>query len=277
MKKLYLKIKNRIDGFYQYKDLLALLVERDLKLKYRRSFLGYLWSILNPLLSMAVQAVVFTSIFRNSIENFPVYLICGNILFSFMRESSTQALTSVIDNAALLKKTYVPKYIFTLSKITSGLVNFVLSLGALLIVMIVTGVPFRWENLLAIVPILELYVFCVGLGLLVASLTVFFRDMKNLWSVVTLAWMYMTPIFYSLESFYQGDVMKMAGISMLIRRFNPMYMYIQQFRALIMNYRPAWEVPTVVLMGRGALVAIIMLIVGIIVFNRTEDKFILYI
>ena len=277
MKKLILKIKGWLNTFLKYKDLLILLVQRDLKLKYRRSFLGYLWSILNPLLSMAVQAIVFTTIFRHSIDNYPVYLICGNILFSFMRDSSQQALTSVVDNAALLKKTYVPKYIFTLSKITSGLVNFVFSLGALLIVMIATGVPFRWQNLLSVVPIVELYVFCIGLGLFVAALTVFFRDMKNLWSVVTLAWMYMTPIFYSLESFYEGDVMKMGGISMLIRRVNPMYMYIQQFRAFIMDYRPVWEVPTAVLMGRGALVAVVMLIVGIFTFNATKDKFILYI
>lgn len=277
MKRFYRKIKGWIFTFFKYKDLLLLLVQRDIKLKYRRSFLGYLWSIMNPLLTMIVMSVVFTRIFRRSIENYPVYLICGNILFSYMRDASTQAVSSVIDNSALLKKTYVPKYIFTLSKITSSFVNLILSLGALLIVMLFTRVPFQWSNLLVFIPILELYVFCVGLGLFLGAITVFFRDMKNLWSVITLAWMYLTPIFYSLESYFENDPMHMPLIALIIRRFNPMYMYIQQFRSMILHYSPAWEAPTEVLVLRGALVAIIMLIIGIATFNSTKDKFILYI
>ncbi len=267
--------------FLKYWDLLVLLVQRDLKLKYRRSFLGYLWSVLNPLLSMIVMAIVFTRMFKRSIPNYPLYLICGNILFSFMRDSTNQALNSVIGNAALLKKTYVPKYIFTLSKITSCMVNFVLSLGALVIVMVATGQPFRWMNLLIIVPVVELYVFCVGLGLLLAAGTVFFRDIKNIWSVVTLAWMYLTPIFYSVESFNDSKekgVVVISTLGLIIRRFNPMYMYIQQFRYLIMQYEVALiEVPCSLLMWRGAVCAVLMLIVGVLTFNATKNKFILYI
>ena len=264
MKKLILKIKGWLNTFLKYKDLLILLVQRDLKLKYRRSFLGYLWSILNPLLSMAVQAIVFTTIFRHSIDNYPVYLICGNILFSFMRDSSQQALTSVVDNAALLKKTYVPKYIFTLSKITSGLVNFVFSLGALLIVMIATGVPFRWQNLLSVVPIVELYVFCIGLGLFVAALTVFFRDMKNLWSVVTLAWMYMTPIFYPVSIIPQRFL--------TVYKMNPMYQYITFMRTILIE----GKAPTPMNYLGCIVSAVILLIIGRYVFKKNEDKFILY-
>ena len=274
---MYLKVKGWLHTFFKYKDLLSLLVQRDIKLKYRRSFLGYLWSILSPLLSMAVMAIVFTSIFKRSIENYPVYLICGNILFSFMRDSSTQAMNSVIGSAALLKKTYVPKYIFTLSKITSSFVNFIFSLGALLIVMIATGVPFRWSNLLIVIPICELYVFCIGLGLFLSAITVFFRDMKNLWGVVTLAWMYLTPIFYSLESFYKDDPVNLNGIGMYIREYNAMYMYIQQFRAMILNYAPVWEASIDTLIIRGGVFSIVSFLIGIITFNITKDKFILYI
>ena len=281
MKKLAEHIRGGVAGFIRYWDLLILLVQRDIKLKYRRSVLGYLWSVLNPLLSMLIMAVVFTRIFKRSIENFPVYLICGNILFSFMRDATTQALTSVVGNSTLIKKAYVPKYIFTLSKITSSMVNFLLSLGALVIVMIATGVSFRWSNLLIVVPITELYFFCVGLGLFLASTTVFFRDIRNIWSVVTLAWMYLTPIFYSLESFYDTSIhntyLASSTIGLIIRQFNPMYMYIQQFRYFIMQYNPVWEVPWTELMWRGALMAVIMLIVGAVVFDRTKDKFILYI
>ena len=281
MKKSITTVRGWFRRFSRYWDLLVLLVQRDIKLKYRRSFLGYLWSILTPLLSMAVMAIVFTKMFKRSIENYPLYLICGNILFSFMRESTNQALYSVIGNAALLKKTYVPKYIFTLSKVTSCMVNFVLSLGALLIVMIATGQPFRWMNLLIIVPTVELYVFCVGLGLLLAAGTVFFRDIKNIWSVITLAWMYLTPIFYSVESFNESKepgVIAVSTLGVIIRRFNPMYMYIQQFRYFIMQYEVTLiEVPCHLLIWRGAICSVLMLVIGLLTFNATKNKFILYI
>ena len=147
--------------------------------------------------------------------------------------------------------------------------------------MIATRVHFQWMNLLIIVPIIELYVFCTGLALFLGAITVFFRDIKNIWSVVTLAWMYMTPIFYSLESFYTPGIenrnLAMATLGLFIRRFNPMYGYIQQFRYFIIQYSPAWEVPCSVLMFRGALFSLGMLLVGAITFRLSEDKFILYI
>ena len=108
----------RMQGFYKYKDLLVQLVSRDLKLKYRRSFLGYVWSILNPLLLMLVMTIVFSHIFRFDIANYPVYLIIGQTLYNYMNNSTTHAIYSITDNGPLLKKTYVPKYIFTLAKIT---------------------------------------------------------------------------------------------------------------------------------------------------------------
>ena len=281
MKRIINTCRGWLRRFAMYWDLLVLLVQRDIKLKYRRSFLGYLWSVLNPLLSMLVMVVVFSTMFKRKIENFPVYLICGNILFSFMREATNKAMTSVIENASLLKKANVPKYIFTLSKVTSSMVNFVLSLGALVIVMIATKVPFRWNNLLIIIPIVELYAFCVGLGMLLASATVFFRDIKNIWGVITLAWMYLTPIFYSLGSFYNDSEPNRnraaTALGLIIRRFNPMYMYIQQFRYFIIQNADAWEVPTPELVWRGALVAAVFLVAGTLTFNATKNKFILYI
>lgn len=259
-------LRFRLHTFLKYKDLLSLLVERDIKLKYRRSALGYIWSILNPLLSMLVMVIVFSHMFSRGIENYPVYLICGNILFNFLRDSSTQAMHSIVSNAAMLKKIYVPKYIFTLSRITSSFVNLLFSLGALLIVMIITRIRFSWINLMMIIPIVELYVFCVGLGLFLAAANVFFRDISNIWNVVTLAWMYLTPIFYSLES--TSPMMRR-----LIPQLNPMYLYVTQMRAFVMSR--AWPAP--VLIGRGALIAVLMLALGLLVFTRTKDKFILHI
>ena len=156
---------DRLNIFIKYKDLLKQLVAKDIKLKYRRSFLGYVWSVLNPLLIMIVMAIVFSTMFSRNIKNFPVYLFCGQILFNFMNQSTHQALSSINGNAALLKKTYVPKYIFTFANITSGLVDLVFSMGALLLVMLATHAKFTWHFLLFPLVLLQLYVFCLGLGL----------------------------------------------------------------------------------------------------------------
>lgn len=259
-------LKFRFKMFIKYKDLLILLVQRDIKLKYRRSFLGYVWSVLNPLLSMLVMVVVFSHMFSRGIENFPVYLICGNIMFSFMRESSTQAMNSIVSNAALLKKIYVPKYIFTLSKVTSSFVNFLFSLGALLIVMLVTHTRITPYFFLIAIPIIELYAFCLGLGMFLAAGNVFFRDISNIWNVVTLAWMYMTPIFYSIDSMS-------SKMRYWIPKLNPMYIYITQLRDFVIKGHMTWTV----LIWRGAFVSAVMLAIGLLVFGKVKDKFILHI
>lgn len=259
--------KNKlVKEFWQYKDLLKQLVSRDIKLKYRRSVLGYVWSVLNPLLIMIVMTIVFSSMFSRNIDNFPVYLFCGQLLFNFMNTSTHQAIFSITGNASLLKKTYVPKYIFTLSKITSGMVDLIFSLGALLIVMIVTRAPFTWCILLFPFVILQLYVFCIGLGLFLAQANVFFRDIQYIYNAVTTAWMYLTPIFYPIEQLPEI-------VSWLIKHFNPMYFYVGQFRDLI--YHGQLPGPMIVAAGCGT--AIVMLVIGVWSFSRSQDRFILYI
>lgn len=138
----------RLKDFWSYRDLLKQLVTRDIKLKYRRSFLGYVWSVLNPLLIMIVMAVVFSSMFSRNIENFPVYLFTGQLLYNFMNQSTHQAITAISGNAALLKKVYIPKYIFVFSKVTSLLMDFIFSCIALVLVMLATGAHFSLYNLL---------------------------------------------------------------------------------------------------------------------------------
>lgn len=263
---LHNKLLQYIREFWQYKDLLKLLVARDIKLKYRRSFLGYLWSILNPLMIMIVMTIVFSTMFNGNIENFPVYLFCGQLLFSYMNSSTSQAIFSITGNSALLKKTYVPKYIFTISKITSGTVDLLLSLGALLIVMLVTGTRFAWCALLFPFIILQLYVFCIGLGLFLSQVNVFFRDIQYIYNAVMTAWMYLTPIFYPLE-------MLPEWLVWCIKHLNPMYFYVGQFRDLIHVGR----MPGVTIITAGVVAALVMLILGIWSFSKSEDKFILYI
>lgn len=252
--------------FYKYKDLIKQLVLRDIKLKYRRSFLGYIWSVLNPLLIMIVMAIVFSTMFQRNIENYPVYLFTGQILFNFMNQSTHQAITSITGNAALLKKTYVPKYIFTFSKITSGMIDFLFSLGALIIVMIGTGTDFSWINLGGIFVGLQLYIFCLGLGLFLAQANVFFRDIQYIYNAITTAWLYLTPIFYPIESLP-------TNVKWFVKHLNPMYFYVGQFRDFV--YKGA--IPGAMIILAGCLSAALMLILGILSFLKSQDKFILYI
>lgn len=260
------KLSQYLHEFWRYRDLLRLLVVKNIKLKYRRSFLGYLWSILNPLLTMVVMTVVFSTMFSRNIENFPVYLFCGQLLFNFMSNSTHQAIFSVTGNAALLKKTYVPKYLFTVAKITSGLVDLVFSLGALVIVLIVTGAKITPYALLFPFVLLQLYVFCIGLGLFLAQANVFFKDTQFIYNAVTTAWLYLTPIFYPMEA--------LSGkLIWCIKHFNPMYFYIGQFRDVVYYGRMPGHL--IILAGCGA--AVLMLLVGIWSFGRSKDKFILYI
>lgn len=256
----------RLNVFWKYKDLLRQLVIRDLKLKYRRSFLGYVWSVLNPLLIMAVMAVVFSTMFRRELENFPVYLFTGQILFNFMNQSTHQALNSINGNASLLKKTYIPKYIFTFSKITSGLVDLFFSLGALIIVMLVTRARFSWYNLLFPFVMLQLYIFCLGLGLFLAQANVFFRDIQYIYNAVTTAWMYLTPIFYPIDALS-------PELLWVVKHLNPMYFYVGQFRDLIYYGR----MPGPVIMLAGCTTSVLMLFIGTICFLKNQNKFILYI
>lgn len=258
--------KERIFTFWKYKDLMIQLVSRDIKLKYRRSVLGYLWSILNPLLIMCVMTIVFSTMFQRNIDNFPVYLFCGQVMFNFMNTSTHQAIFSITGNGTLLKKIYVPKYIFTISKITSGLVDFLFSLGALFLVMLITKAQFT--NYMFWIPIVsaELYVFCIGLGMFLAQANVFFRDIQYIYNAVTTAWMYLTPIFYPIETLPKSI---MNGIV----NFNPMYFYVAQFRSCVYYC----ELPELKYILLGTITSLVALIVGVISFLKTQDKFILYI
>ena len=235
------KMPKSIQEFWAYKDLLKLLVSRNIKLKYRRSFLGYVWSVLNPLLIMIVMTIVFSTMFDRNIENFPVYLFCGQLLFNFMNTSTHQAIFAITGNAALLKKTYVPKYIFVLSKLTG------------------------WALLFPLV-FLQLYIFCVGLGLFLAQANVFFRDSQFIYNAVTTAWMYLTPIFYPIE-------MLPDWVAWFVKHLNPMYFYVGQFRDLVYYGR----LPGPSILAAGCLTAVGMLVIGLWSFRRSEDKFILYI
>lgn len=253
--------------FLQYRGLLKQLVTRDVKLRYRRSVLGYVWSILNPLMVMTVMTIVFSTFFKNSIHNFAVYLLSGQVMFTLFSASTGGAIFSIVGNGALLKKTYVPKYVFVIASVTSALIiEFIFALGALLIVMFVTRKPFALCNLLFFIPAIELYVFSLGMGLFLAQANVFFRDVQYIYNAIMTAWQYLTPLFYPIEILPET-------VRNIVVRFNPMYIYIKQFRDFI--YDNTLTDPHLIL--KGAVIALVTLIIGAAFFKKNQDKFILYI
>ena len=259
-------IKKRLDVFLRYKPLLGQLIAKDIKLKYRRSVLGYFWSILDPLMLMGIMVLVFSNMFRFEIANYPVYLIIGQTIYNFVSESTSQSTWAIIGNAALMKKTYVPKYIFTVSRVTSGLVNMIFAMGAMLIVFIICHVRFTAKMLFIPVILVQVYIFALGLGLLLACGTAFFRDVQHIYSAFLTAWMYATPIFYPIEQLS-------PKLIWIIKHFNPLYSYIAQFRTIVLNE----SLPGAHLVLYGFAMAFLMLTVGGWIFYKGQDKFILYI
>ena len=250
--------------------ILKQLVTKDFKRKYRRSVLGIAWSVLNPLMMMIVMSVVFSFVFRADIENYPLYLILGNITFSFMSESTSQALMSFIDAAPLLKKVRVSRFVFPVQKVLFALVNFTLSLVAVALVMLWFRVVPTWHIIWLPVCLFLLVLFCSGIGLIVGSLAVFFRDVVHLWSVILTAWTYLTPIFWVPTQLAANGAPTWV---MSIVELNPMYGFVTFMRDIFLwNQNPSMQT-----LGLCVFWAVIMLGIGILVFRKTQHKFILYI
>ncbi len=272
-------LKNTAGIFMRYRFLLMNLVQRDIKVKYRRSTLGLLWSVLNPLLMMSVMVLVFQNLFNSIMDpaslppvastglppSFPMYVLSGQLIFTFFSESTNMAMDSVYGNAGLIKKVYIPKYIFPMEKVMFGLINTCFSLIALVVVMVATRSPVSWWILLFPLPLLLLFFFNLGVGLILSSAVVFFRDIKHLYSVFILALTYMTPIFYP-------ESMLGPNIALLIR-FNPVYWYVAMFRQFVVYGRGPTDAQLVVTVGCAA----VAMVIGLLVFRKSQDDFILHI
>lgn len=250
--------------YNRYKFLMKQLVGRDFKKKYKRSVLGFGWTILNPLLMMAVQYLIFSTLFKSSIENFITYLLTGIVLMNFFTESIGLGLTSIIDNAHLINKVYMPKGIYPLSRVLSSTVNLVLAMIPLLLVAIIAGSPVSKAMLLIPIDLLFLLLFCFGMVLLLSTSMALFKDTFFIWSVLSTLWMYMTPIFYPIDIIPQ----QFLGIYKL----NPMYQYITFMRSILIY----GQAPTPMNYLGCIVSAVVLLALGYYVFKKNEDKFILY-
>ena len=250
--------------------ILQQLVTKDFKLRYRRSILGVVWSVLNPLLMMIIMSFVFQYFLRSNLEHYSLYLIVGNITFALMNDATNGGLRSIIDASSLLKKVKVDRWVFPVQKVFSAAVNFAFSLIAVAIVMVFDGVMPTIHVLWFVVGLALVMLFSIGIGLFIGALAVFFRDMIHLWSVVLTAWTYLTPIFWDLSLLTNSNAPR---IVVWIVKANPMYNYLEIMRSAFVYQNN----PSVTVLALAAIWAVIALVIGIAVFKKTEHKFILYI
>lgn len=248
----------------RYYFLISQLVARDFKSKYKRSTLGILWSFLNPLLTMTVQFLVFSTIFKADTKSYPVYLLAGVICYNFFRETTEMCLVSISGNARLINKVYIPKYIFPLARTISSSINLGISLVPLFLVTLIMGIAIKPAVILMFYFLACLIIFSLGMGMFLAALMVFFRDIQFLWSVISQIWMYATPIFYTAEIIPEKYK--------FIVRFNPLYHFLGNVRRCLMDgISPEPQAYIYCLVF-----AVISLAIGSFVFKKTQDKFTLY-
>jgi ABC-type polysaccharide/polyol phosphate export permease len=247
----------------KFQPLLSELVARDVKIKYRRSVLGVLWTLLNPLCMMVILSVVFSNIFKFDVENFPLYVLSGQVIFNFFNDATTSSMTSIISNAALLKKIYVPKYLFVLARVFSSFINLMASFTALLLVMVAVRAELHWMVFLSFIPLLMVVVFSLGVGMLLAALTVRFRDIMHLYSVFTTGLMYLTPVIYPMS-------MLPDGIKTVVM-MNPLTNYVIMFRDLAFHN----TLPSAGGLFLGIVECLAAMALGLYVFYKNQDEFIL--
>ena len=249
----------------KYSFLFEELVKRDFKKKYKRTVLGMGWSILAPLLQLLVMRLVFTQFFGRNMEHYTTYLFCGNLIFSYFSESTGQGMTSLMSNASIFTKVNVPKYLFLFSKNVQALLNFGLVLVVFFLFCALDGILFTWKMVLLLIPIFSLLLFNIGVGLILSALFVFFRDVQYLWSVFTQLLMYMSAIFYSIDTF--------SPMVQNLFLLNPVYLHIRYFRKIVLEN----TVPSVWFHLLMLADVLIVLGIGCWMYKKYNTKFLYYV
>lgn len=260
-------VKNMFINLKRYSFLLNQLISRDFKVKYKRSVLGVLWSLLNPILMMCVMAIVFTNVFKFSTPgvNYLTYLLIGLTYFNYFSEASNLSMSSVVANFSLINKIYIPKYIFPLSKCLFVGINFALTLIPLYAVIILTGTGLNIYHFLLPISFLFLFLFTLGVSLILATVSVFLRDMFYIYGIVLQILTYMTPIMY--------DINMLDPRLQIVLKLNPLYHIITFARTIILYH----QVPSTQSFVICAVSAIVSLVLGVIIFRKNQDKFIYYV
>lgn len=249
----------------QYQFLFEELVKRDFKKKYKRTVLGMAWSVLSPLLMLLVMKLVFTQFFGRTTPHYTTYLFCGNLIFSYFKESTNQGMSSLIGNAGIFTKVTVPKYLFLFSKNVQTLINFGLTLCVFFLFCVLDHITFTWKFILLIYPILCLVLFNIGVGLILSALFVFFRDIQYLWSVFTQLLMYMSAIFYTIDQY--------DYTTQCLFLLNPVYLFIRYFRKIVIEA----TIPTPWFHLLMMADVTIVLGIGCWIYKKYNTKFLYYI
>lgn len=251
----------------KYSFLLQQLVGRDFKVKYKRSVLGIIWSLLYPILTMAVMAIVFSNVFKFSTPgvSYLAYLLSGLVMFNYFSEASNLAMSSVVANFSLLNKIYIPKYIFPLSKCLFVGINFLLTLIPLYVVLIATGTGINIYHVFLPYAFICLFMFTLGMGFILSAISVFLRDMFYIYGIIIMMWTYLTPIMY--------DITMISEKLRIFLKLNPMYHYINFAREIILYGRIPQPFTWIVCIASS----VIVLLIGMLVFKKTQDKFIYYV
>lgn len=262
------KINNILYSIKKYKFLLYQLISRDFKVKYKRSVLGIFWSLLYPILMTLVMSVVFSNVFKFSTPgvSYLTYLMIGLTYFNYFNEASNLAMSSVVSNFSLINKVYMPKYIFPLSKCLFVGINFLLTLIPLYGVILMTGTGLNIEHLLLPYSFICLFMFTLGMGFILSTISVFLRDMFYIYGIITTIWTYLTPIMYDIKIITNPTLQ-------FIMKLNPMYQIINFARSIILY----GNVPTIGQFAGCAVSGVVTLLIGIIVFKKNQDKFIYYV
>ena len=258
-------IGDLMDIFTKYKFLLKQLVSKEFKLKYRRSYLGIAWSLINPLLMMIVISAVFSFVFRFNIEHFPAYLIVGQATFNFFSEATQLSLISIVGSGQLIKKVYMPKCIFPISRVISSFVNSLITFIPVTLVLIYYGIYPALTNLYLPVYFFYFLMFTMGISLILATLDVFMRDIQHLYGVFLTALSYATPIFYPVDS--------LSPTIQFVMNFNPLYHYLKYLRNILFYHISPTLTDNVICFSLGA----VALCFGMWLFVKKQNKFILYI
>jgi lipopolysaccharide transport system permease protein len=262
---------NRVADLYSYRELIRNLVIRDLKVRYKNSVLGILWSLLNPLMMTVVFTVVFTLMVPSDIEKFPVFFMCGFLPWSFFSGSVMGATGSIVNSANLIKKVYFPREILPLADVLSNLVNFLLSLVVLFAMLVVFRVRITPAVLMLPLIILVQVMFVGGMAFLLSAANVFYRDTQHILEIVIQAWFFLTPVFYPITILPKSkEILGLTiDIQLWARRLNPMASLVASYRDVL--YR---GVPTGLdFLLRTTLQCLAILVVGYLVFCRLSSVF----
>lgn len=254
-----------IDKVRKNRFLFEELVKRDFNKKYKRTVLGMLWSMLAPLMTLLVMAVVFTNFFGRTTPHYIIYMFAGNLIFFYYREATSGGMSALVANSSIFTKVNVPKYLFVFSKNVSSLINFGLTLIIFFIFVAIDGIPFTWKFLMLIFPTVCLLIFNIGVGLILSALFIIFKDVQYLYDVFSTMLMYLSAIFYTIDTYPQ----KMQ----LFFYFNPIYVYITYFRAILIDD----AIPSLSFHLLCAFYAFATMFIGAVIYKKYNYKFLYYV